>query len=162
MSCPKCGAETIEATYYIGGHGNVLFERCTGLACDWAEPLESLSTDLVKPLARQWFEEEQGCAVWDIQSMVALDSRWERAKEIVQAKTQVKQGDSAHWLVSSQSRLDLTFNVSLNGGKGCTCEDYSKRAPWGWCKHRLAAWICSQLTEAQLKNIRKGNANARS
>jgi len=139
MSCPKCGSETIEITLYVGGHGDVLFEQCTGLACDWSEPLESLSSDSVKPLARQMFEDEQGCAVWDVKSMVALDNRWLSAKAIVMAKNQVKQVDSEHWLVSSQSRLDLTFYVSLNGGKGCTCEDYGKRAPWGWCKHRLAA-----------------------
>lgn len=159
--CPKCGAETTEARSYVGGHGDVLFEQCTGLACDWFEPMESLTRG-VKSLLRQQFEDQQGCRVWDVTSMVRLDDRWERAKGIVKSKHQVAQVDQDHWLVSSQSRLDLTFKVSLNGGKGCDCEDYSKRAPWGWCKHRLAAWICSQLTEAQLKNIRKGNGNARS
>jgi hypothetical protein len=153
--CPVCSNETREETVYLGGHGRVLVEKCPSLACGWEEFLDSVSSDLVKSILRQQFENEQGCLVWDVQSMVALDNRWERAKEIVKAKGQVKQVLPEHYLVSSQSRFDLTFRVSLDGGQGCDCEDYKKRAPWGWCKHRLAAWICSQLTEAQLKNIRR-------
>jgi len=153
--CPECGAATAEDRTYLGGHGNVRIERCTGLACEWYEFLDSISSEHVKSLLRRQFEDEQGCPVWDVTSMVKLDERWERAKGIVKSRNQVKPVDQNHYLVSSQSRLDLMFHVSLNGGRGCDCEDYGKRAPWGWCKHRLAAWICSQLTEAQLNNIRR-------
>jgi predicted RNA-binding Zn-ribbon protein involved in translation (DUF1610 family) len=166
MECPKCGAETIERRSYVGGHGDVLFEQCPGLACGWAEPMERLNTNLVQPLIRQRFEDEQGCQVWDVASMVALDNRWERAKEIVLSKNELSYAGEGVWLVKSQSRPGVGFQVSLWGGKGCTractCEDYGKRAPWGWCKHRLAAWISSQLTEAQVNNIRRSTANARS
>lgn len=154
--CPECGNETfqeIKATAYL--------ERCMSLSCDWFDV--SYNHDS-KPLLRKQFEDENNCQIWDVQSMVRLDDRWKRAREIV-TRDEV-QRNNGHWVVNSQSRAGLHFEVRLNGilgaDKHCQCEDYTKRAPWGWCKHRLAAWICSQLTEAQLKNIRKEVQHARS
>lgn len=117
MECPKCGAETIERRSYVGGHGDVLFEQCPGLACGWAEPMERLNTNLVQPLIRQRFEDEQGCQVWDVASMVALDNRWQRAKEIVLSKNELSYAGEGVWLVKSQSRPGVGFQVSLWAGK---------------------------------------------
>ena len=111
-----------------------------------------------KPQLRVKFEEEQGCLIWEPLACIRLDQRWERARKILLAGDVEPQTDGAY-IVRSQSRSELRFNVRLNGvlgwQKGCDCEDYLKKAPWGWCKHRLSAWIYSHLTGAQVNLINK-------
>jgi len=110
-----------------------------------------------KPPLRALFEDEQGCLIWNELSMVRLDQRWQRAREIVFRGDVCRQNGA--FAVRSQSRSQLRFAVRLDGilgwDKGCDCEDYLKKAPWGWCKHRLAAWIYSHLTEAQQQYIER-------
>jgi len=109
-----------------------------------------------KPPLRQKFEDEQCCAIWQVKDLVRLDDRWRRARAIVSNGHVTR--DNGHFNVRSQSR-DLVFTVRLGRVLGaqldCECEDYRKWAPWGWCKHKIAAWIYSQLTEAQLQHIPK-------
>ena len=117
-----------------------------------------------KPKLRVEFEDEQGCLVWEPLACVRLDQRWERARKIVFSGDVIP--SNGHFAVRSQSRSQLQFRVKLNGvlgwEKGCDCEDYMKKAPWGWCKHRIAAWIYSHLTEAQRDIISRAAAPATS
>ena len=49
------------------------------------------------------------------------------------------------------------YLVSLNGGTGCTCVDYARaQAPNGWCKHRIAAKVFTQVRDALQEQVRGG------
>lgn len=51
-----------------------------------------------------------------------------------------------HFEVISASTPGLSYTVSL--ATGCNCPDGTTRAPMGWCKHRLAAWLYVQHMES--------------
>ena len=72
-------------------------------------------------------------------------ARWERAQDLVpNAVTACTLDAQGHRLYQVTSSKDHTRFYNLTLPSGCTCPDASTlggRAPWGWCKHRLAAWI---------------------
>ncbi len=75
----------------------------------------------------------------DDAALTALSRRWTRSLEITDSVI-VPAGD-ASYIVNSATDPDITYLVDQDG---CSCPDSSddrpKSAPFGWCKHRLAAW----------------------
>lgn len=47
-----------------------------------------------------------------------------------------------HFEVASCTTPGVRYLVSL--ATGCNCPDGTTRAPFGWCKHRLACWLYVQ------------------
>jgi hypothetical protein len=51
-----------------------------------------------------------------------------------------------YFQVASCTHPGIYYVVHLE--HGCTCPDYSTKAPFGWCKHRLAVWLYLDHMEA--------------
>jgi hypothetical protein len=66
-----------------------------------------------------------------------------------------------HFQVVSCSQPGVFYAVHLE--HGCTCTDASTRAPFGWCKHRLAVWLYIQnMAEFGVNLPQKESAQATS
>lgn len=78
--------------------------------------------------------------VWNAKDTAALWRRWNRATELAQVNTRWRDWEGGWWRCVADTGLTAghsLYQVSLGS---CTCPDNPK-APWGWCKHRLALWI---------------------
>lgn len=75
----------------------------------------------------------------DTATISALDRRWQKALEIPVTAVEAT-GDHSH-LVNSDSDPDKTYLINR---WGCSCPDSQRAAPFGWCKHHLAAWMAAQ------------------
>ena len=83
--------------------------------------------------------------IGDETTITALMYRWDRACAMSQHHV-VATNRPDYYQVWSQTNPDQFYTVNLE--KGCTCPDFT-RAPFGWCKHRLAAWIYQTWLDAQ-------------
>ncbi len=67
-----------------------------------------------------------------------LMARWERAVDEVMPRLAGGYGYLDAWEVTPATTGGTGYIVSAR--LGCSCPDFS-RAPGGWCKHRIAAWL---------------------
>ena len=70
-----------------------------------------------------------------------LASRAERAAQIIVTRD-IKVDANGQYHIESQSKPGSFHLVSMVGGKGCDCIDFTRsHAPQGWCKHLIAVAI---------------------
>jgi len=87
------------------------------------------------------------CAFWQAIDVGRAARRWERALDLIRAKA-VEERDGRYG-VASQNQQGVRYAVTFGqqGAPSCTCPDATKAtatsAPWGWCKHALAALMLS-------------------
>jgi hypothetical protein len=77
--------------------------------------------------------------MWTVKDQSALYRRWLSAKDIGRERWIGATSDGS-FLCTAQSGANVGrthYAVSLGG---CTCPDAPK-APWAWCKHRIALWV---------------------
>lgn len=60
--------------------------------------------------------------------------------------------------VASCTAPGVLYTVSL--ATGCNCPDGTTKAPFGWCKHRLAVWLYVQHMEGHGVSIAQQSAQA--
>lgn len=89
--------------------------------------------------------------VLDPAGATGLATRWERAKAFVPHAIVSYYADrTIFYQVESARNPGEHYVVHLE--KGCTCPD-EQRAPFGWCKHRLAAWQYSKWLDMQMEQL---------
>ena len=96
------------------------------------------------------FEEfyQEQCGHWTPLDVGNVARRWERALQLTATYGVTPTGGA--YSVPSQSGSGKLYVVAFSqaGAPSCTCPDASKEtarsAPWGWCKHALAALMLSR------------------
>jgi len=96
--------------------------------------------------------ENRWVSILDAETTAALMRRWDRACQLSECHV-VSRGHD--YQVTSQSDPSIRYIVDLQ--KGCTCPD-AQAAPFGWCKHRLAAWQYQQYLDQEQERYRASMA----
>ena len=87
----------------------------------------------------------------DPTTLAAFRRRWEKALALPVAVL-----DPGTKAVTSGTDPSVTYTVTADT---CTCPDY-RRAPFGWCKHRLSVWQWDQYLADIYTDERKGDDEA--
>ena len=109
----------------------------------WNHGIPNFQAKEVNPMEdiRRFTKEHSWVNILDEKSAAGLGRRWAKAVELYEE-------GSVHWrsiglyLVNSQTDPRTEYTVCPESG--CTCPDFRDRAPFGWCKHRLATWIANK------------------
>lgn len=86
-----------------------------------------------------WLRAHTWAQIMDERNAEGLQWRWERSTHMAEHGVTAGPLDAAGHItyqVQSASDPDRHYHVTIE--KGCTCPD--KKASFGWCKHRFAAW----------------------
>jgi hypothetical protein len=83
-----------------------------------------------------WLKANPGFAMLDVASNVALNNRFLRALAVLKDRSyQAIQPGVLY--IPSRSQPGQRYIARITD---CDCPDHAK-APFGWCKHRIAAWL---------------------
>ena len=100
----------------------------------------TLRSPPARPSGRPW---RPPCCHGQGQSPQAVNGRVESAVKLVLSHDVEPQADGST-LVGSSSDPLKTYTLT---GQACTCQDFTHRkAPEGWCQHRIAAGIAKRVT----------------
>lgn len=75
---------------------------------------------------------------WGDIELHELTKRWHRAERIPATRWTHQNG---HHTVTSESGRAAGYTHYTVTDTECNCPDAVQRAPWAWCKHRLALWM---------------------
>lgn len=108
---------------------------------------EREAADQVTAAVERFARQQKWVLVLDQPASVGLMKRMQRAQELV--PHHVVNVGCGHYQVASATQQGIYYNVRLDAG--CTCPDSMRQdgAPYGWCKHRLAAWLYGQYLRDQ-------------
>lgn len=90
--------------------------------------------------------------VWAPKDIAALGARWERAKGITRDRWLSRTPGQVFTCQGNEGRI---YQVTL---RDCNCPD-NRKAPWGWCKHRIALWQRENVFKATLISQAEAEAN---
>ena len=87
---------------------------------------------------------QQHTSWWEPKAVGRAAARWERAIPIAAAAAVSHTIGGGRHVVASATRCGQLYQAQLDTGlafttASCNCPDIT--APWGWCKHALAAYI---------------------
>lgn len=113
----------------------------------------------------QFCKEQAWTHMADTKTMTALMGRFDRG-------TQLFRNDKVTWNMVKETGSSRTYGLHLVGSAtdtqktyqvdmyGCDCPDGSTtgKAPWGWCKHRLATWLYDRQLRHMMSAITSGKA----